>query len=143
MHTQIECHAQTDTDAKFILYLTNVPVSKPCDTRMHTHTLENKYLNNFKLVLLRSDLQTHSRMLRMSMSLWSSDFLVHRETGLQRHSAPHTAEGHRFYVPCMQLINFCYFVVRACPCMCAYICTCETDRAGERAEHVHLVNYAT
>lgn len=48
------------------------------------------------------------------VSLCSSDFLSHRETGPQCYTAPHTAEGHRFYVPCMQLINFCYFVVCVC-----------------------------
>lgn len=59
------------------------------------------------------------------VSLCGSDFPVHTETGLQCRTPPHTAEGHRFYVPCMQLINFCYFVV--CACMwegwvCAHFC---------------------
>lgn len=55
--------------------------------------------------------------------LCSSDFLLHRETALQCHTAFYTAEGHRFYVPCMQLINFCYFVV------CVRLCVSQPHKA--------------
>lgn len=45
--------------------------------------------------------------------------LLFRGTGPRRCRVPRAGEGHRFYVPCMELINFCYFVV----CMCACVLT--------------------
>lgn len=75
-------------------------------TKTNTHKLRR--VNEFNVVSLGKDLQTNTAC---------REFLLHRETALQCHAALHTAEGHRFYVPCMQLVNFGYFVVwcaRAC-----------------------------
>lgn len=83
-------------------------------TQNNTHKL--RQINDFNVVILgnnKHNLRAPSQLAFQS----GSEFLLHREAALPCHTAFHAAEGHGFYVPCMQLVNFVYFVVWVCMCV--------------------------